>query len=102
MTRAPREPADVAFEVLAIVRRIPRGKVLAYGDIAELVGTGPRQVGRILSTSGGGVPWQRVVRADGTPALCHDGVALACLRAEGTPLRGTRVDMTKARWTRAH
>lgn len=101
MTTGPRDPADIAFEVQAIVRRIPRGRVLAYGDIAALVGTGPRQVGRIMSGAGGGLPWQRVVRADGTPALCHDGVALALLRAEGTPLRGNRVDMTKARWSRA-
>lgn len=85
------------FEVRDIVARIPRGKVLSYGDIAELVATGPRQVGRIMSEYGSGLPWHRVVRSDGTPAACHDGEALRLLRLDGTPLRGDRVDMRAAR-----
>ncbi|NUU20897.1 MAG: hypothetical protein HOV68_05185 [Streptomycetaceae bacterium] len=53
-----------------------------------------------MSHFGGGVPWWRVLRADGThaPGLAEEG--LRRLRAEGTPMRagGTRVDMAKARW----
>ncbi|MFI0353586.1 MGMT family protein [Actinomadura sp. 9N407] len=94
-------PDDYAEAVLDAVERIPPGRVLAYGDVAELVGTGgPRQVGRVMSLYGGAVPWWRVVRADGRPPQGLDVEALAEYRVEGTPLRpdGRRVDMRRARW----
>jgi alkylated DNA nucleotide flippase Atl1 len=86
--------------VLAVVEQIPPGHVMSYGAIAEVVGTGgPRQVGRVMSLEGGGVPWWRVVRADGGLPACHDGEALELHRAEGTPLRGNgRVDIAAAHW----
>lgn len=102
--RALEPPGDLpryAELVLDTVDRIPPGQVLAYGDIAELVGEGgPRQVGAVMSHYGSLVPWWRVVHADGTPPVCHDGRAIAAYRAEGTPLRpgGARVDMRLARW----
>jgi alkylated DNA nucleotide flippase Atl1 len=89
-----------ADRVLDVVEQIPPGRVMSYGDIAEYLGDGgPRQVGRVMSLWGGSVPWHRVVRADGTPPLCHDGEAHARHRAEGTPMRGDRIDMPRARWT---
>jgi len=39
-----------------------------------------------------------VVRADGRVAAGHEVQALALLRAEGTPMRGDRVDLAQARW----
>lgn len=86
--------------VLALVEQIPPGRVMSYGAIAEAVGAGgPRQVGRVMSLEGGGVPWWRVVRADGGLPLCHDGEALARHRDEGTPLRPSlKVDMAAAGW----
>ena len=93
------EPPLFAQQVLEVVETIPPGRVMAYGDIAEFLGCGgPRQVGRVMSTWGGAVPWHRVVHADGTPAPCHDGAALAMLRADRTPMRGDRVDMARARF----
>jgi alkylated DNA nucleotide flippase Atl1 len=97
----PRLPPPYAERVLDIVERIPPGRVLAYGDIAELVGEGgPRQVGRVMALWGGGVPWWRVVRASGQPALGHEREALEHLRRELAPLRddGSRVDLVRARW----
>ena len=88
---------DLVFDAREIVLQIPRGRVMSYGDIAELLGTGPRQIGRVM-TMLDGVPWHRVVRADGTPAACHDGAAGRRLQDEGTAMRGSRVDMAKARW----
>ena len=88
---------DLVFDTREIVLQIPRGRVMSYGDIAELLGTGPRQIGRVM-TMLAGVPWHRVVRADGTPASCHDGEADRLLRAEETAMSGSRVDMAKARW----
>jgi alkylated DNA nucleotide flippase Atl1 len=97
--RAASEPPPFAERVLEVVAAIPPGRALAYGDIAEFIGTGgPRQVGRVMSTWGGAVSWHRVVHADGTPPPCHGGAALALLRDEGTPMRGDRVDMRLARW----
>jgi alkylated DNA nucleotide flippase Atl1 len=88
--------------ILSVVEQIPAGKVMAYGDIAEYVSHGgPRQVGWVMSHYGGGVPWWRVVRADGRPHEAHAGEALRRLRSEGTPFRGAksdRVDMANARW----
>jgi alkylated DNA nucleotide flippase Atl1 len=89
--------------VLDVVDTIPPGRVMSYGDIAEYLGEGgPRQVGRVMAVWGGGVPWWRVIHADGTPAPGHERAALAHYRDENTPLRSARdpvkVDMRRARW----
>ena len=87
------------MRVLAVVDRIPRGKVMSYGDIAEFVGAGSgRTVGAVLSRHGHEVPWQRVVLSTGDPAPSAPDEALRLLRAEGVPMRGDRVDMRAARW----
>jgi alkylated DNA nucleotide flippase Atl1 len=90
--------------VLDVVDAIPSGRVMSYGDIAEYLGQGgPRQVGRVMATYGGAVPWWRVIHADGTPAPGHEHAALVRYLAEGTPLRSARppvrVDMRRARWS---
>jgi len=95
------DPSPYAERVLDVVERIPPGRVMAYGDVAEwLQDGGPRQVGRVMALYGGGVPWWRVVRADGSLPPGHAVRAPAHYRAEGTPLRsgGERVDMGRARW----
>jgi alkylated DNA nucleotide flippase Atl1 len=87
--------------VLDVVEAIPPGQVMTYGDIAEYLGHGgPRQVGRVMAMWGGGVPWWRVIRADGGPPACHERRAVERYRAEGTPLNpaGTKVDLRRARW----
>jgi alkylated DNA nucleotide flippase Atl1 len=94
-------PGEYAEQVLDVVDRIPPGRVMTYGDIAEYLGRGgPRQVGQVMAHWGGGVPWWRVIRADGTPPPGHEPDAFRHYRAEGTPLRpgGARVDMRRARW----
>lgn len=84
-------------EVREQVAQIPAGRVASYGDVAARLGIGPRQVGRAMTLLDDGIPWWRVVHADGRPATCHDGQAIGLLTQEGTPLRGDRVDMTRAR-----
>jgi len=95
---------DYAGRVLDVVEAIPPGQVMSYGDVAEFLGAGgPRQVGRVMALWGGGVPWWRVVHADGSLLAGHERAALAHYDAEGTPLRrpgdgGTpRIDMRRAR-----
>jgi alkylated DNA nucleotide flippase Atl1 len=89
--------------VLSLVEAIPPGRVLAYGEIAELFEVGgPRQVGAVLARHGGGVPWWRVVHADGSPPSGKEGRALREWIAEGTALRPNgHVDMAVARWSSA-
>lgn len=85
--------------VLDAVDAIPPGRVLAYSDVAELVGRGTgRTVGTVLARYGGEVPWHRVLRADGSCATHKAERQLELLRAEGVPVRGGRVDMAPARW----
>ena len=89
------------MQVLDVVARIPRGRVLTYGDIAEYLGMGSaRSVGAVLARHGHEVPWQRVVLASGAPAPSAPARALSLLRHDGAPLvaAGGRVDLTKGRW----
>lgn len=103
--RAPETAARPAYvdEVLAVVERIPPGRVMSYGDVAEYAGLrSARLVGSVLRRFGGEVPWHRVVMADGSPKPFDIGghEQLLLLADEGVPLRddGRRVHMTAARW----
>jgi alkylated DNA nucleotide flippase Atl1 len=90
---------DYAELILSMVEQIPPGQVATYGDIAEMVGRGgPRQVGNVMARFGDGVPWWRVVRADGRPARGLEEHGLRLLKADKTPLKGDRVDMARARF----
>ena len=100
---APELPEFVEA-VLGIVDQIPEGMVLAYGDVAEMLGHGgPRQVGAVLSRYGSSVTWWRVIRASGEAPDGLQDEALAHWREERTALvrgalSGRRVDMRLARW----
>lgn len=95
---------DVLVErVLRAVELVPPGQVIAYGDIAALVGTGPRQVGSIMRLYGGNVTWWRVTNASGDlpahllpQALDHwaeEGIAVRA-NGRGCRIRDHRVDLT--------
>ena len=51
--------------VLRAVELVPAGRVVSYGDLAALVGTGPRQVGSVMRHYGSNVAWWRVTNASG-------------------------------------
>ena len=86
--------------VLRAVEQIPPGQATTYGDIAQFVGRGgPRQVGQVMARSGDGVPWWRVVRANGRPARHLEERGMSLLRADQTPIKGDRVDMARARFS---
>jgi alkylated DNA nucleotide flippase Atl1 len=99
-----RELPEFAEAVLSIVDQIPEGMVLAYGEVAEMLGQGgPRQVGAVMSRYGSSVTWWRVIRASGEVPDDLLDEALAHWREEGTALvrgaaAGRRVDMKLARW----
>ena len=71
---------------------MPEGFVTTYGDLCP---EAPRFAGSVLSACDDpGVPWQRIVRADGSLAKGERQRRL--LKAEGVPFRGKRVDMDVA------
>ena len=80
--------------ILERIRSIPPGRVTTYGDVCP---GAPRRAGAALSAcEDPTVPWQRVVRADGSLAKGERQRRL--LEAEQVPFRGARVDM-RAAWT---
>lgn len=94
---------DFVSRVLEVVASIPEGSVMTYGDVAAAIGSrAARGVGQVMAYYGGDVPWWRVVRASGHPAIDHESRALEYYRAESTPLRWSnesfRVDLARARW----
>ena len=94
----PDAAAELTVErVLCAVECIPTGRVVSYGDLAELVGTSARRVGAIMASAGPGVPWWRVVNASGR--LPGHLVAEASRRwaEEGTPAVDGRCVMSRAR-----
>jgi alkylated DNA nucleotide flippase Atl1 len=86
---APELTSPRARLVLDRIRRVPAGFVTTYGDLCP---EAPRFAGYVLSACHDpDVPWQRIVRADGSLAKGEGQRRL--LRAEGVPFNGTRVDM---------
>lgn len=96
------DPAPIpayAGAVIELVDSIPPGRVLSYGDVAELLESGgPRQVGQVMSRYGSSTNWWRVVRADGGLPQGHEDEARRLHLAEGTPLTNRGVQMRRARW----
>jgi methylated-DNA-[protein]-cysteine S-methyltransferase len=90
--------------VLAAVRRIPRGHVATYGDIAALAGSPRawRAVGTIMrETRDPATPCHRVIAAGGGLGGYGGNLQLKreLLRAEGLEVGMTRVrDFSRVRW----
>ena len=75
-----------------MVRDLRKGEVVSYGEVARRAGypRAARAVGNVLATNIG-LPWWRVVRANGQLAA-HSGEEQARrLRREGISIRGGRV-----------
>lgn len=93
--------------IYRVVRRIPRGRVATYGQIARLteLPNHARQVGYALHAlpEDSGVPWQRVVNhrgeISGRSCAGMERVQRALLEAEGVEFdtRG-RIDLTRLQW----
>lgn len=94
---------DFVSRVLEVVESIPEGRVMTYGDVAAAIGSrAARAVGTVMSHYGSDVPWWRVIRASGHPAVDHESRALEYYRAENTPVKWSnavfRVDLQAARY----
>jgi methylated-DNA-protein-cysteine methyltransferase-like protein len=92
--------------IYAVVKRIPRGRVATYGQVAALAGLPrhARQVGYALHAlpEGSDVPWHRVINARGevspraTPGW--DRLQRALLERERVLGENGRVDLDRYRW----
>ncbi len=102
MRPEPADPAPLpafAERVIDLVDNIPSGRVLSYGDVAELLESGgPRQVGQVMARYGSSTHWWRVVRADGRFPPGLEEEARERHLTEETPLTGRGVRMRQARW----
>jgi methylated-DNA-protein-cysteine methyltransferase-like protein len=90
--------------VYALLRRVPRGRVVTYGQVAALVGRprAPRAVGGAMRDCPDDVPWHRVVNAQGAISRRRQGTGALTqrirLEQEGVRLRRGRVRLREYRW----
>jgi methylated-DNA-protein-cysteine methyltransferase-like protein len=101
-------PDDAGYRerVFEIVRRIPAGRVMTYGQLATLLGEGytARTVGYVMHAADDTVPWQRVINAQGA---CSTGRVVLppdlqqrMLVSEGVAFDAKgRCDLEQYRWT---
>jgi methylated-DNA-protein-cysteine methyltransferase-like protein len=77
--------SDFERDVLAVLRRVRRGEVVTYGEIALEAGHAGRSraVGSLLSSGTHRVPWWRVVNAAGRLVPGHEVEQAERLRSEG-------------------
>ncbi|GAA1352457.1 MGMT family protein [Falsarthrobacter nasiphocae] len=101
MTR-PSLPPDYVAGLRVLIESIPPGRVIAYSDAAEAIGYGSGRHSAAALAGGlvPGVPWWRVIRADGSIVERLAPEAWRRWAEEGTPLMpdGKRVRMALARW----
>ncbi len=93
---------DFFNKVYGVVSTIPAGRVMSYGQIARILGmpSAARQVGWAMRTCPDELPWQRVVKENGTVVGGeYAGLRRAMLEAEGIEfLTDGRVNMEKFRY----
>lgn len=99
-------PQSDAARILAAIKRIPRGKVCTYGNVADVAGL-PRRarlVGTVLrqTPASRGLPWFRVINASGRISFPQGSDAYARQRKhledEGVDFVGGRVDLDRYGW----
>jgi len=100
------ERASAQQDVFELVRSIPHGRVMNYGQISEMMAgrLSPRAVGWMLHRCPEEIPWQRVVNASGgcsTDRLPDfpRGLQRSLLEAEGVEFRANgTLDLEVYRW----
>ena len=101
-------PDSTRERIYAQVRKIPRGKVATYGQIASLAGLDgqARQVGYAMAAipSSSTIPWHRVINAQGRVSMRSEGpggsiIQQQLLEREGVVFNdGGRVALARFRW----
>jgi methylated-DNA-protein-cysteine methyltransferase-like protein len=99
--------SDTYRRIYDVVKRVPRGRVATYGQVAALAGL-PRHarlVGYALNVlpAANDVPWHRVVNAKGQvslrgDALGHEDLQAALLRRERVRFVDGTIDLARYQW----
>ena len=91
---------EFAQHVLNIIRAIPPGQVVTYGQVAALAGfpRRARHVGHALRNCPPDVPWYRVLGAGGSVRVDPPQRQLELLRAEGVVTLTNRISLKKYQW----
>ncbi len=91
----PLELSEFESAVLDLVGSLEPGDIMSYGEVAAEVGRpgAARAVGSTLRRHGSGVPWWRIVAANGRLVPGGEQRHTDHLRAEGVPVRNGRVVM---------
>ena len=90
--------------VYRLVREIPRGQVVTYGQIAAILGwpRAARAVGQAMRHCPPGLPWHRVVNAQGGISLRGNVESMltqrVLLEQEEVPVRRGRIRLERYRW----
>lgn len=91
--------------VYCLVKQIPRGRVLSYGALAKILCLrgGARAAGHAMAAcpSGKGVPWHRVLGANGKLLIREPYASLQrkLLESEGVTVIESRINMKQHLWT---
>lgn len=101
-----KKPTSFREKVYMVAKRIPRGKVATYGEIARLAGNpkAARAVGSFMKTNPRApiIPCHRVVASNGalTGYSAKGGLKTkkAMLIREGVHFKGSRVDLARSEW----
>jgi len=97
---------DPEQRIYAVLAAIPPGRVVTYGQVAELAGIprAARLVGRTLRDlpSDSSLPWHRVINAAGKISLTADSQSgkkqIARLQQENVRVDGSRISLAIYRW----
>jgi methylated-DNA-protein-cysteine methyltransferase related protein len=94
-------------QVYTLVKRIPRGRTVTYGQVAAMLGhpRSARAVGGAMRRCPDGVPWHRVLNAAGRISRRKHAASMLTqrmlLEREGVTMRRGRVDMARHAWDAA-
>lgn len=106
LARAFSRSRVVSFDpVYKLVKQIPRGRVLTYGALARALRLrgGARTAGRAMGATpkGKGIPWHRVLGANGKILIREPYASLQkkLLESEGISIVESRIDLKKHLWT---
>ena len=92
-----RTPTIFENRVYNLIRTIPKGDVMTYGDIAKILKSSPRAVGQALKRNpyAPKVPCHRVIKSDGTlggyNGKMNSKKKINMLKAEGIIFRNGRL-----------
>ncbi|SHG23792.1 O(6)-alkylguanine repair protein YbaZ [Microbulbifer donghaiensis] len=95
---------DATSRICSVLALVPRGRVITYGDLAEMAGypRAARLAGQTLRKlpPDTKLPWHRVINAQGRISLPEPGAQRQRdkLETEGIVFLNGRVDMARYRW----